>query len=313
MSRTTTLESQTYAYNYYRQDLLMHSVLDCLPRAVCRLPVVMVGRKVVDVRLVTAVMEAIKLAWTVARGIGAATIVWDNEELLIKYGVIHTLDDVPHYYMFGHQAEWSKNFGLPCINEEVLDRICTYRLILKYVQGRIKNSYNLMQTIAGELSQDMAQATREEIDRRFQESRILQAPEGSMLHGHSVALADTDKVMLPFKEAIAIEANLPPWLLFYDLGGSQYILEEKARYLQDSFEATVRPAIIGLFALQDMDVRVITPTYRDSLYESTVLNMQSDTKYKDSSTADSYNTIELSQKEFDRGEAAPTKNKGRKL
>lgn len=291
----------------------MHSILECLPKAVCRLPIVTEGRKTVDVKLVTAVLDAIKLAWTVARGVGAATIEWRDAELLIKFGCIHSIDNVPCYHIFGQAVPWSKNFGLPCINDEVIDRICAYRLTLKYVQGRIQNSYNLMQTIAGELSQDMAQVTREEIDRRYEKSRVLQAPEGSTMHGHSVTLADTDKVMVPFKESIAIEANIPPWLLFHDLGGSQYILEEKARYLQDSFEAIAKPAIIGTFALQGMSVQVETPSYRDALYEESVKNMQSDTKYKDSSTADSYNTIDLSQKEFDRGAPAPAKNKGRKL
>ena len=313
MSFSLSSDSQAFAYNYYRQDLLMHSILECLPKAVCRLPIVTQNRKAVEVELVTAVLDAIKLAWTVARGTGAATIEWTNGELIIKFGCVHSIDGVPCYHILGQPVPWTKNFGLPCINEEVIDRICAYRLTLKYVQGRIQNSYNLMQAIAGELAQDMAQSTREEIDRRYEKSRVLQAPEGSTMHGHSVTLADTDKVMIPFKEAIAIEANIPPWLLFHDLGGSQYILEEKARYLQDSFEAIAKPAIIGVFALQGMEVRVITPTYRDSLYEASVLNMQSDTGYKDSSTADSYNTIDLSQKEFERGAAAPAKNKGRKL
>jgi len=313
MPYPATLSSAIYSYNYYQQDILLYSILECLPKAVCVIPIVKNGSSTVDEEIVTAVMAAIKLGWIVARGVGASSIAWTpGNELVVKYGAImplQMLDQPEYYHIFGTPVPYSKSFGLPCINEHVLERICAYREMLKYVAGRIKNSYNLMLAIAGELATDLAQSTREEIDRRYEQSRVLQAPEGSSLHAHSVTLADTDKVSQPFKEAIAIEANLPSWLLFKDmenLATTQFQLEGKAMYLQSEFESVVKPAIIGIFKLKGMDVKVATPSFRDELHISSVAASNADVSYKKASAASTRSTTDLAKQQFEIDKNAPT-------
>lgn len=293
-----------------RQDGLIETVFDCLPKRLCRDTLVYTkDGQAIDERVVQAVMSAIRLGWIAARKTGSASVIWEDTTLKVRYGGMlrssrsarrqrDRAEGYVGYPLFGYQEFPQYNYGETIATVELFEAVCAYRQVLQYLAGRVKNSYARMMILAGELSVDMADLVREKIDQDFEKEHSIQAPEGSNLIGSQVSLTDLNTAMQPFRERIAHEAGLPIWLIFPDLVSTKYELENRADYLRTEFDTHVKPAVIGVFDLMGSQVQVETPTFRDRFFEAEIVDKVADAEYKRSATDQNDNAVALSRKEF---------------
>lgn len=288
-----------------RQDGLIETVFDCLPKKLCRSAVVTANGKPIDERIVQSVMQAIRLGWTAARKVGVASIVYEEETLKVRYGGIvrngrrlAELPAIPGYSLFGYQEYPQHNYGETIATVELFEAVCAYRQVMQYLAGRIENSYSEMLITAGELAVDMADEVRAKIDREYRKKRRIQAPEGSNLIGNQVSLTDINSAMQPFRERIAHEAGIPIWMIFPDTVGTKYELENRADYLQTEFDSYVKPAVVGVFDLMGYSVSVETPTFRDLFFAAEVYDKTQDGTYKKSAANQNDSAVVLSKKQF---------------
>jgi hypothetical protein len=284
-----------------RQDGIIETVIDCLPQRLCRSVAVSSEGEPIDPRVVQAVISAIRQTWIAARRVGTGSIFWDGDDLIVRYGRSGSIGgEVQQIYkMYGYQEFPQRHYGETIVTRELHEAVCSYRFVMQYLQGRIKHSYAQMMVMAGELSVDLADDVRAKIDEEFQKTRSIQAPEGSALIGTQVALTDIHQVMKPFRERIAHEAGLPIWLVFPDEAvGTAFELANRADYLFTEFDRWVKPAIVGVFQLRDLDVSVETPSFRDAMFDAEVQNQRADAEYKRSATDQNDNAVRLANEQF---------------
>lgn len=257
-----------------QSDALVERIYEIVPNAVCATPKVRASGVPISNIQVNGFMLGIQAAWSHSRRVGAASMTWDVDELIIRSGASRS-----GYVFRQNTINRRRNKSLSVCTEEVLKAICSYRLIKDYLQERVAHSYSEIISIAGGLSiKTDDDVIRKVMDDYQTGGRSMVAPTGSSLGLSATSLVDIERVIDIYYREIAHEAVVPLWLWLETPPATVYDTAERAKWLQREFSRVVEPALDWLLSSAGyIDVSIELPTYRDEMFTETLIKTRAET------------------------------------
>jgi hypothetical protein len=292
---------------------LLRWVIDSIPNHICTVPTVKhvtdMGEVDVPPIVLSTYMKAISECWSLARFYGFASIYYNMEECSLTIHpseitnktqvaisqinadrvIKKPIDDIsylPGVTMYGIKYLYHKG-GQSVISCELENLICDYALVVKHAAKKIANSYGQMIELGGIDTDDvpLLREVQDKISRDWEENKTVQAPEGSNLKGLGISLADLERILRPFQEAISSESGVPIWLLFPTITTSQFELESRVIWSQSVFCRDIMPVLHSLLQFKGYKItQIIPPTYRDGKWQKQLEVLGADVEYKKSAT-----------------------------
>jgi hypothetical protein len=327
---------QHYSSQLHNCNLLSY-ITSSLPDFICDIPEVFyinnLGLKTkMGLPLLLANMRAINKTWRLARAIGVASVYYCpvEKKLEIKpllnnqkslYGQVTTglinssLKDTSQFkiaYVSGdveHRLETMYgikhlyyNWGSTILTPKLSELVCNYSSTIHSLSQRVASSFGEMWILGGIDTNDapLLGQVQDKMEEDIVNSRRGILPEGSDLKAFSASLGDFENILTPFERGISTESGVPSWLLFPTITSSSFDLESRTIWAKNTFNREVLPVLVNLLYAQGYSVVEINPpSYRDSLYDASVLVQKADSIYKDSSTAINTQMLDLNLQQLE--------------
>lgn len=166
---------------------------------------------------------------------------------------------------------------------ELSESIEEYLQLKKHLLEKVKKSYGRLLTLEGTTASEapLLDEIKEKLMEDLAKGGDSYAPAGSGLSGITGTIADIDKAIFTYQDAIAAEAGIPAWLLFNRPVANASQLEERANFATGLFVDKIYIPLLNLLSLQGYDyVSIEPPSYRDRLFDTAVEENRADAKYK---------------------------------
>lgn len=326
---------QHYSSQLQNCNLLSY-ITSSLPNFICDIPEVFyvdnLGLKTkMGLPLLLANMLAINKTWALARAVGVASVYYcpveskleikplvnnqkslygqvtaglvnsslkDTSQFKAEYGIgdierkLETMYGIKHLYY---------NWGSTVLTPKLSELVCNYSSTIHSLSQRVASSFGEMWILGGIDTNDapLLGQVQDKMEEDIISSRRGILPEGSDLKAFNASLGDFENILTPFERGISAESGVPTWLLFPTITSSSFDLESRTIWAKNTFNREVLPVLVNLLYAQGYNVVEINPpSYRDSLYDASILVQKADSIYKGSSTAVNIQMLDLNREQL---------------